>query len=185
VRPHLEFATPAWAPWNQGDIDILERVQERAVSGLQGRTYEDRLRELGLPTLAERRAEADLIMAFKILSDSDKDYSAQWFRKMDARRPTRQNNNQNNLAIGRAGHAYRREFFSHRVPEKWNGLPDHVKQASTAAAFKTRLRLAMTDRVTETGNSLIPVRGEVPQINGYPHKGTTGPQRINSQVSSK
>jgi hypothetical protein len=57
------------------------------------------------------------------------------------------NNSQNNLAIGRAGHNYRRGFFSHRVPEKWNGLPDHIKQASTPAAFKKRLRLAKIDRV--------------------------------------
>jgi galactitol-specific phosphotransferase system IIB component len=54
VRPHLEFATPAWSPGNQGDIDVLEHVQERAVravSGLRGRTYSERLSELGLLTL--------------------------------------------------------------------------------------------------------------------------------------
>jgi hypothetical protein len=150
VRPHLEFATPAWAPWNQGDIDVLEKVQERAiraVSGLKGRAYSDRLGELNLPTLAQRREEADLIMAYKILSDSDKDFSDQWFKKMDTRRPTRQNSGLNNLVVSRANHNYRRNFFSLRVPEKWNGLPDTTKQASTAAAFKKRLRQAAVDRV--------------------------------------
>jgi hypothetical protein len=46
VRPHLEFASPAWAPWNMGDINCLEKVQQRAVkavSGLRGRTYSERL----------------------------------------------------------------------------------------------------------------------------------------------
>ena len=41
VRPHLEFAAPAWSPWQRGDIDILENVQKkmmREVSGLNGRT---------------------------------------------------------------------------------------------------------------------------------------------------
>jgi hypothetical protein len=82
VRPHLEFATPAWAPGNQGNIDTLERVQERAVravSGLRGRTYSERLQELCLPTLVQRREEVDMIMTYKLLSDSDKDYSAKWF----------------------------------------------------------------------------------------------------------
>ena len=39
VRPHLEFAAPAWSPWTQGDKETLEKVQRRAVrmvSGLQG-----------------------------------------------------------------------------------------------------------------------------------------------------
>jgi hypothetical protein len=150
LRPHLEFAMPAWSPWTQGDIDTLERVQERAVRavlGLNSRDYRERLRELGMTTLSQRREEADLIMAYKIISDSDKDFSAQWFTKMDDRRPTRQNSGLNNLATGRAGHNYRREFFSLRVPEKWNSLPDTIKEASTAAAFKRRLRLATTERV--------------------------------------
>jgi hypothetical protein len=54
VRPHLEFASPAWAPWTVSDSDCLEKVQERAVravSGLQGRTYQDWLHKLGLPSL--------------------------------------------------------------------------------------------------------------------------------------
>jgi hypothetical protein len=64
VRPHLEFAAPAWAPWNRGDIACLEKIQERAVeavSGLRGRTYSERLKELDLPSLEERRREADMV----------------------------------------------------------------------------------------------------------------------------
>ena len=51
VRPHLEFAVAAWAPWSQADIACLEKVQAkavRAVSGLKGHSYEERLSELGL-----------------------------------------------------------------------------------------------------------------------------------------
>jgi hypothetical protein len=36
VRPHLEFAAPAWSPWNRGDIACLEKVQERAVKAVSG-----------------------------------------------------------------------------------------------------------------------------------------------------
>ena len=49
VRPHLEFSTQAWSPWNGEDIDCLEKVQQKAikmVTGLRGRTYEERLEEL-------------------------------------------------------------------------------------------------------------------------------------------
>lgn len=36
VRCHLEFAIPAWSPWATGEIEILERVQKRAVNWSQG-----------------------------------------------------------------------------------------------------------------------------------------------------
>jgi hypothetical protein len=45
VRPHLEFASPAWRPWQQGDILTMERVQEKAfqqITSLKGNTYEER-----------------------------------------------------------------------------------------------------------------------------------------------
>ena len=54
VLPHLDFSSAAWSPWTIGDIETLEKVQKRAVamiSGLAGRTYEDRLRKLGMVTL--------------------------------------------------------------------------------------------------------------------------------------
>jgi hypothetical protein len=41
VRPHLEFAVPAWSPWTQADREMLEKIQKRAVkmvSGLTSRT---------------------------------------------------------------------------------------------------------------------------------------------------
>ena len=46
-----------------GDDQMLEKVQMRAirmVSWLSGRTYEDRLRELGMLTLAKRGVQLDL-----------------------------------------------------------------------------------------------------------------------------
>ena len=56
VRPHLEFASPAWSPWLEADKEVLEKVQRRAVnmiSGLKAKTYAEKLRELGLTTLEE------------------------------------------------------------------------------------------------------------------------------------
>ena len=65
VRPHLEFSVASWSPWNQGDIETLEKIQKKAVqaiSGLRGHSYEEKLEELGLKSLVERRKEmvADL-----------------------------------------------------------------------------------------------------------------------------
>jgi hypothetical protein len=74
VRPHLEFAVPAWSPWTQGDREVLEKVQRRAVrmvSGLRGTTYEEKLAEIGILTLEERRLQYDLVQTFKIIRGFD------------------------------------------------------------------------------------------------------------------
>ena len=36
VSPHLEFSTPAWAPWTEGDKYVLEKVQKKAVGMVSG-----------------------------------------------------------------------------------------------------------------------------------------------------
>jgi ribonuclease P/MRP protein subunit RPP40 len=49
ARPHLEFASPAWSPWNAGDQEELERVQQKAikmVTGLKRETYEENVKSL-------------------------------------------------------------------------------------------------------------------------------------------
>ena len=54
VRPHVEFASPVWWPWLEQDIQILERVQKKAVgmiSGLKGDNYAEKCKELKLDTV--------------------------------------------------------------------------------------------------------------------------------------
>ena len=65
-----KYAMAAWSPWNQGDKEVLESVQRRAVmmvTNLKGRTYHQRLKELGMITLKLRR-ERELIQAYKVIT---------------------------------------------------------------------------------------------------------------------
>ena len=67
LRCHLEFAIPAWAPWTAVDMEIMEKVQKRAINmiaSLKSRTYEEKLRELGMTTLHERRVKYDLVQTY-------------------------------------------------------------------------------------------------------------------------
>ena len=74
VRPHLEYCVQLWSPQpnhgNWGTIHRLEDVQReytRQINGIGHLSYANRLQELGLTTLLERRARGDLIETFKML----------------------------------------------------------------------------------------------------------------------
>ena len=150
VRPHLEFSVAAWSPWTKEDIETLEKVQKRAVkavSGLRSSSYEERLVELKLPSLQERRREIDMVQTYKMVNDAE---SEQIFVRADGRRETRATTGTDNLLKKRNNHEYRNSFFSSRVIGEWNSLPNAVKEAKSATIFKRLYRCHCEGTVAPT-----------------------------------
>jgi hypothetical protein len=140
VRPHLEFAVQSWSPWQQADKEALEKVQKRAVAmvaGLRSRGYEDRLKELKLTTLEERRHQADMLQMYKISAGIGQLDSAIWFQPAAASAArTRQAADALNVRPNHGRLEIRHNFFSVRAGERWNAVPADIKRARTAAIFK-------------------------------------------------
>jgi hypothetical protein len=121
------------------------------VSGLKSNIYEERLRELNLPTLLERRHQADMAMVHKILHGKGGLDHTTWFEKAeDGLRATRSTADPYNLRVKHGRLDPRRNFFSIRVIEDWNNIPADVKRVSNSESFKAIYR---TQRATQMNHA--------------------------------
>ena len=77
VHPHLEFSVPVWCPWQEGDKLVLEKLQ---ISGLQSKEYEEKLQELNIQSLEERRIRYDVIQVIKLMHNYDDVDRRQFFQ---------------------------------------------------------------------------------------------------------
>ncbi len=103
-------------------------------SELRGMSYEERLREMLLTTLEDRRVRGDMITTNKILRglnrvDMDKHFNTDG---------TRTRGHRWRLSTQMSHRDVRKKFFSVRVVNKWNALGSDVVEAESIHSFKCR-----------------------------------------------
>ena len=140
VRPHLEFSVQAWSPWTKSDCELMERVQRRAVNmvvGLKSSSYADKLEEVGLTTLVDRRARGDVIQVWKYLHGHTP-YSPTMLQPAcdQHERGTRHTKKPYNLARRNSHLEIRKNFFTTRCVDMWNGVPHAVQCLEDLNEFK-------------------------------------------------
>jgi ribonuclease P/MRP protein subunit RPP40 len=153
IRPKLEHAVAAWSPWLEGDREAMEKVQKRMIrmiSDKKGDSYEQRLESVGLTTLVERRERGDMIETFRTMRGFNRVDKSNWFsfRNSDNTRATRstvsvtdddeQQDRKDVLYMESVRLESRKNFFTIRVINSWNRIPDEIKGQKTVNAFKNR-----------------------------------------------
>ena len=72
IRPKLEYAEVIWSLYKKKHVLKLERIQKIAtkmVPELEDLTCEERIKEMHLTTLKERRERSDLITIYKLMNN--------------------------------------------------------------------------------------------------------------------
>ena len=119
---------------------MLEKVQRRQIQlipNLQGQTYEEKLKEVGLPTLEARRLRQDMITTYKFITGKDDvDYNTWFDLHGSAERITRTSSYPQNIIPKSSRTELRKNFFSNRVVNQWNSLPNYIKDSRSTTTFK-------------------------------------------------
>ena len=139
IRPILEYASPVWNTGFVEDLTRLEAVQRRwtkRIDGLSELSYAGRLEYLNLFSVRGRLWRADMIQCWRIFHGQSPIAPEDIFVFSV---PSFTRGHCFKIASQHSTVEARRRFFSLRVTESWNKLPEKVVLAQSVSTFKNLL----------------------------------------------
>ena len=129
MKPHMEYEVHALCPWTLGDkisLRMFKRGQQLSmVTNLKDRNCKERLAELGMTTLEDRRRRGDLIQMYRVMAGKDRVNPFTWFTPTQERQgamSTRLITGFHNVEKLRGNTEVRKNFWAVRVVDSWNSL---------------------------------------------------------------
>ena len=149
VRPHLEHAVQFWSPHLCRDIDKIEKVQRKAaimISEIRNHNYQQRLKDLELIGLIQRRLRGQLIEVFKYLN---RFYNVSPRGLFDFYFNYRTRNNGKKLIVKRFNTSVAQNFFPINITTTWNAPPYYEVNSTTGNTFKNHLDAQWEDNLPD------------------------------------
>ena len=147
LRPTLEYSSQVCRPIYMTHLGILENCQRRLTKwcpSIRHLPYHERLRHLGLPTVQDRLARGDVILVYQILSGTvNLDWTTLFTRNYSNTR-----GHSKKLLGFTSKLNLRKGFFTERVINIWNSLPEYVVAAPTLNSFKSRYDAHVSDHTS-------------------------------------
>ena len=112
------------------------------MKGLEGMSYEEQLRTLGLSTLEKRRLRGNLIAPHSFLRGGNGEGGAELFSLGSSDRTY---GNGSKLCQGRFRLDIRKHFFTKRGIKHWNSLPREAADAPSLSVFNRYLDEALNN----------------------------------------
>jgi hypothetical protein len=145
VRPHLEFAAPAWTPLTEYNLRLIESIQRRAtiyICNTKELSYVHRLSETNILPLCFRKEQLDMTLIYKILCGDHGELLSQKVQYNPRCKEVGRDSTRNTLLLMPARTETYAHYFFNRARRTWNSLPVNLRTTelkSGSQSFKFAL----------------------------------------------